>query len=164
MYKFMSTADANKVAKNYMRFVAVFSQILMVKRGNAFEKDYSMNDLDPYGTAQQTEAVFTFHPGDTFEVFFQVLHYADGWFTDQQKRDREFLFELLPDKSYAPTWTQPMFHYLKIVARTNRGNVDLTPESLACFEFVRQGDQIPFRLDDDEWFELWTKEPRNARD
>lgn len=162
MQKFMSTAESQNTAKSFEKFVAVFSMILMVKE--SFDADYLANDYDHVGQPTQTEAAYVFFAGSSYEVFFQVLYYADGWTTNDERFAAEARFELLDDKSFAPSWSQPMFHYLRIVARTNHGNVELKPEHLLKFKRVNEGNQVPFRIDDEEWFELWTVEPRNARD
>lgn len=148
----------------YQSTVALFSVIVAARE--TFEVDFQAEEFDASGENMiQTEAAFTIHYGDSFEIHVQMAHHPNGYNTAEEKEDRQKAWdEHYVDHSYTPTWMLPKFVPLVFAVRTSQGVIRLTQHQLQYFDFIKINEPLQ-RIVEDEWVWLWTnKEPRNARD
>ena len=145
--------------------IALFSVLVECLVG--FDSDYSIESYDDATGERmiQIDAVWAFHPGDSYELFFQIAHQPNGWSNEAERDQRQIAWDsFYPDHSFTPTWMLPKFSVILAAIRVGGGVVRLEDDEIQRFKFIKISEQVQ-RVVEDDWVYLWSnKEPRNARD
>lgn len=145
--------------------IALFSLIVKVAVGFDIDTQVQGFDAETGELMVQEPGAWTFHPGEEYEMFFQMAYQPRGWMNEAERDQRQLAWVThYLDRSFTPAWMLPKFHFYKIAVRTPHGIAMIDPqEHLQRFALVRLGEELA-RVIEEDWVYLWQSEPRNARD